>query len=146
VISSHAQAETRSGSQTFAVETRPCPAKPKKIAVLRNSPVLGQFPATWLTQAHTKSITTGANPAPLPPSVEAAYRQKCIDLRRRLKEVEEFNDAARLRIQRSKRQMMKMRLERAFLLERLEGRTSANVEDSDGSPSPPPTVSSHYFL
>lgn len=35
-----------------------------------------------------------------------------------------------------------MRLERAFLLEQLAKRTSTNVEDSDGSPSPPPTVSS----
>jgi hypothetical protein len=34
----------------------------------------------------------------------------------------------------------KMRLERAFLLEQLTKRTSTNVEDSDGSPSPPPTV------
>lgn len=33
-----------------------------------------------------------------------------------------------------------MRLERAFLLEQLAKRTSTNVEDSDGSPSPPPTV------
>jgi hypothetical protein len=33
-----------------------------------------------------------------------------------------------------------MRLERAFLLEQLAKRTSTNVEDSEGSPSPPPTV------
>ncbi len=33
-----------------------------------------------------------------------------------------------------------MRLERAFLLEQLARRTSTNVEDSDGSPSPPATV------
>jgi hypothetical protein len=35
-----------------------------------------------------------------------------------------------------------MRLERAFLLEQLAKRTSTNVEDSEGSPSPPPTVCS----
>jgi hypothetical protein len=39
-----------------------------------------------------------------------------------------------------------LRIERAFLLEQLAKRTSANVEDSDGSPSPPPTVCSHFLL
>jgi hypothetical protein len=39
-----------------------------------------------------------------------------------------------------------MRVERAFLLEQLAKRTSANVEDSDGSPSPPPTVCIPQFL
>ena len=85
--------------------------------------------------------TSGAPPA-LPPSVEEAYRRKCIQLKQRTAEVEEANDAARLRLARLKRQVEKMRLERAFLLEQLAKRTSTNVEDSDGSPSPPPTVSS----
>lgn len=80
-------------------------------------------------------------PPALPPSVEEAYRRKCIQLKQRTSEVEEANDAARLRLSRLKRQVEKMRLERAFLLEQLVKRTSANVEDSDGSPSPPPTVS-----
>ncbi len=74
------------------------------------------------------------------PSVEEAYRRKCIQLKARTKEVEEANDAARLRLTRLRRQVEKMRLERAFLLEQLARRTSTNVEDSDGSPSPPPTV------
>ncbi|KAK4455922.1 Non-histone protein 10 [Podospora aff. communis PSN243] len=82
-----------------------------------------------------------ATPPALPPSVEEAYRRKCIQLKQRTAEVEEANDAARLRLARLKRQVEKMRLERAFLLEQLAKRTSANVEDSDGSPSPPPTVS-----
>jgi hypothetical protein len=73
--------------------------------------------------------------------VEEAYRRKCIQLKQRTNEVEEANDAARLRLGRLKRQVEKMRLERAFLLEQLAKRTSTNVEDSDGSPSPPPTVS-----
>ncbi|KAK4239620.1 Non-histone protein 10 [Achaetomium macrosporum] len=85
--------------------------------------------------------STAAPPA-LPPSVEEAYRRKCIQLKQRTSEVEEANDAARLRLARLKRQVEKMRLERAFLLEQLAKRTSTNVEDSDGSPSPPPTVSS----
>ncbi|EAA29377.2 hypothetical protein GE21DRAFT_4909 [Neurospora crassa] len=78
-------------------------------------------------------------PPQLPPSVEEAYRRKCIQLKQRTTEVEEANDAARLRLARLKRQVEKMRLERAFLLEQLAKRTSTNVEDSDGSPSPPPT-------
>jgi hypothetical protein len=57
-----------------------------------------------------------------------------------MNEVEEANDASRLRIIRMERSVQKMRLERAFLLEQLAKRTSTNVEDSEGSPSPPPTV------
>ncbi len=85
-------------------------------------------------------MTASSIPPALPPSVEEAYRRKCIQLKARTKEVEEANDAAHLRLRRLKRQVEKMRLERAFLLEQLAKRTSANVEDSDGSPSPPPTV------
>jgi hypothetical protein len=83
--------------------------------------------------------TTGV-PPPLPPSVEEAYRRKCIQLKQRMNEVEEANDASRQRLARLNRQIQKMRLERAFLLEQLAKRTSTNVEDSEGSPSPPPTV------
>ncbi|KFY47232.1 hypothetical protein V494_00096 [Pseudogymnoascus sp. VKM F-4513 (FW-928)] len=56
-----------------------------------------------------------------------------------MKTVEEANDASRIRLLRMRRGIEKMRLERAFLLEQLAKRTSTNVEDSDGSPSPPPT-------
>lgn len=79
-------------------------------------------------------------PPPLPPSVEEAYRRKCLQLKRRTNEVEEDNEAARLRLARLRRGVQKLRLERAFLLEQLTKRTSTNVEDSEGSPSPPPTV------
>lgn len=75
----------------------------------------------------------------LPPSVEEAYRRKCIQLKQRTAEVEEANEASRIRLSRLSRQAEKMRIERAFLLEQLTKRTSTNVEDSDGSPSPPPT-------
>jgi len=78
-------------------------------------------------------------PPQLPPSVEEAYRRKCVELKRRNHQVEEANDAARVRIARIKRQVEKLRIERAFLLEQLTKRTSTNVEDSEGSPSPPPT-------
>ena len=80
------------------------------------------------------------SPPALAPSVEAAYHQKCKELRQRTKEVEKTNDATRLRIERMKRQVLKLRLERAFLLEQLARRTSTHVEDSDGSPSPGPAV------
>ncbi|WQF76345.1 Putative High mobility group box domain-containing protein [Colletotrichum destructivum] len=80
-----------------------------------------------------------AIPPSLPPSVEEAYRRKCVQLKQRTGEVEEENDATRVRLARIRRQIEKLRLERAFLLEQLAKRTSTNVEDSDGSPSPPPT-------
>ena len=83
---------------------------------------------------------SAAIPPPLPPSVEEAYRRKCIQVKQRMNEVDESNDAARLRIARVGREIEKLRLERAFLLENLAKRTSTNVEDSEGSPSPPPTV------
>ncbi|KAK7730744.1 hypothetical protein SLS57_001575 [Botryosphaeria dothidea] len=80
------------------------------------------------------------NATPLPPSVEAAYYRKCIALKRRLNEIEANNEAARLRKVRLDRAILKMRLERAFLLERLAERMAPNVDDSDRSTSPPPTV------
>jgi hypothetical protein len=100
-------------------------------------------PSTWMQAAPalrdnlTKTIGV---PPPLPPSVEEAYRRKCVQLKQRMNEVEEANDASRQRLARLNRQIQKMRLERAFLLEQLAKRTSTNVEDSEGSPSPPPTV------
>ncbi|KAK7911266.1 hypothetical protein PG985_013747 [Apiospora marii] len=82
---------------------------------------------------------SSANPPSLPPTVEEAYRRKCIQLRARTNEIEEENDAYRLRAIRLRRQIQKLRLERAILLEQIQKRTSTNVEDSEGSPSPPPT-------
>ncbi|RDL34324.1 putative HMG box-containing protein C10F6.08c [Venustampulla echinocandica] len=83
--------------------------------------------------------TAGSVPPPLAPSVEEAYRRKCIQLKQRINEIDHDNDAARLRVVRLERGVQKLRLERAFLLEQLAKRTSTNVEDSEGSPSPPPT-------
>lgn len=88
--------------------------------------------------AEVEAVT--AVPPSLPPSVEEAYRRKCVQLKNRTNEVEDANDAARLRLARIRRQVEKLRIERAFLLEQLAKRTSTNVEDSEGSPSPPPTV------
>lgn len=75
----------------------------------------------------------------LPPSVEAAYYRKCIELRRRVNDIEESNDATRQRILRLNRGIQKMRLERAFLLEQLNKHMEYNIDDSDRSSSPPPT-------
>ncbi|KUJ19281.1 uncharacterized protein LY89DRAFT_612890, partial [Mollisia scopiformis] len=98
------------------------------------------IPSDSSTSSHSPlTKTTGVIPPELPPSVEEAYRKKCIELKQRLNEVEEGNDAARQRISRIGRSVQKLRLERAFLLEQLAKRTSTNVEDSEGSPSPPPT-------
>ncbi|KAI1384452.1 uncharacterized protein F4822DRAFT_445891 [Hypoxylon trugodes] len=79
------------------------------------------------------------NPPSLPPTVEEAYRRKCIQLKERTKEIEDESRAYQLRLNRLQRQVQKLRLERAFLLEQVAKRTSTNVEDSEGSPSPPPT-------
>jgi hypothetical protein len=101
------------------------------------------LPTSSLTQdSFSQPLTklSGAIPPELPPSVEAAYRKKCIQLKQRMNEVEEANDASRQRLARINRSIQKLRLERAFLLEQLAKRTSTNVEDSEGSPSPPPTV------
>ncbi|OAL48187.1 hypothetical protein IQ07DRAFT_542799 [Pyrenochaeta sp. DS3sAY3a] len=75
----------------------------------------------------------------LPPSVESAYYRKCIEIRRRINDIEENNDGTRLRITRLNRGIQKMRLERAFLLEQLNRHMEYNVDDSDRSSSPPPT-------
>ncbi|RMZ82051.1 hypothetical protein DV737_g2168, partial [Chaetothyriales sp. CBS 132003] len=58
--------------------------------------------------------------APLAPSQETAYRKKCIQLKRRLQEIEANNDATRRRIEREKQHIQKMRLNRAILLNHLK--------------------------
>lgn len=90
----------------------------------------------------TAVFHTAAHPPSLPPTVEEAYRRKCIQLKERSKEIEEENDGYRLRLSRLRRQIQKLRLERAIILDQIAKRTSTNVEDSEGSPSPPPTVRS----
>lgn len=95
-------------------------------------------------------MAAGYAPPTLPPSVEEAYKKKCIELKRRMTEVEESNDAYRLRKVRLMRGIRKMRLERAFLLEILGKRMKKNGtgpgtqgyydEFSEGSSEGPPTV------
>ena len=92
-------------------------------------------------------VAAGAVPPTLAPSVEEAYRKKCIELKRRMNEVEANNDAIRLRKTRLLRGIRKMRLERSILLHELGKRMRKNGadghwdDDSEGSSEGPPTVS-----
>lgn len=58
--------------------------------------------------------------SPLAPSQEMAYRQKCIDLKRRLSEIEANNDNLRQRLSRERHFQDKMRLNRAILLNHMK--------------------------
>jgi hypothetical protein len=58
--------------------------------------------------------------SPLAPSQEIAYRQKCIDLKRRLSEIEANNDSIRQRLARERHFQDKMRLNRAILLNHMK--------------------------
>ncbi|MCJ1323236.1 hypothetical protein MMC15_008590 [Xylographa vitiligo] len=102
-------------------------------------------------QADVPSLATARAPPTLPPTVEEAYRKKCIELKRRMNEVEENNDAYRLRKTRLVRGIRKMRLERAILLETLgkrmrkhggDGTNGIYDDESEASSEGPPTVSS----
>ena len=97
------------------------------------------------------TVAAGNVPPPLPPAVSEAYKKKFVVLKRSLIEVDEDNDAKRLRISRLHRGIRKMRLERAYLLEALakrqkkngssvEGFPVAYDEESEGSSEGPPTV------
>ena len=93
-----------------------------------------------------RQVATGRVPPSLPPTVEEAYRKKCIELKRRMSEVEQNNDSVRLRKTRLLRGIRKMRLERSLLLHELGKRMRKNGtngywdEDSEGSSESPPTV------
>ena len=78
------------------------------------------------------STSATAN-TPLAPSVEKAYYRKCIELKRRLNDIEAANDEAKVRRIRLDRAIMKMRLERAFLLEQLSKRMEVDVDGSEAS-------------
>ncbi|KAL8744606.1 MAG: hypothetical protein Q9184_007980, partial [Pyrenodesmia sp. 2 TL-2023] len=77
-------------------------------------------------------VVSSSAPPTLPPSVEAAYKIKCIALKKRLIEIEAQNDATRERVVRTERGIRKLRLERAILLTRLSEIISKNGEDVDG--------------
>ncbi|GBF64858.1 hypothetical protein TMEN_7574 [Trichophyton mentagrophytes] len=68
---------------------------------------------------HANPQNASMPPHPNPPSIEAAYKRKCIALKKRLNEVEAHNEAMRLRNAQGIRYIQKMRLESCMMLERL---------------------------
>jgi hypothetical protein len=71
-----------------------------------------------------------------PPSVEIAYKRKCIALKKRLAEVEAENELMRTRNRRSTQYIHKMRLETCMLLERLTKVTGMADEAKTGAANP----------
>lgn len=67
-------------------------------------------------------------PSTNPPSVEAAYKRKCIALKKRLGELEDENELMRVRNKRGWQYIQKMRLESCILLERLAESTGMGNE------------------
>ncbi len=67
-----------------------------------------------------------------PESEDVKYKQKCKDLKRRIQEIEDHNDVVTIKIARAKRAVQRLRLERAFLLEKLEERTFMGVGEEHG--------------
>lgn len=84
-------------------------------------------------EANRRMPDAATTNTPLAPSVEKAYYRKCIELKRRLNEVEAANDDLKIKRSRLDRGIMKMRLERAFLLDELRKRMEHNVDGSEGS-------------
>ncbi|AOW04233.1 hypothetical protein LXG23DRAFT_55815 [Yarrowia lipolytica] len=66
-------------------------------------------------------------------SQETKYRQKCKDLKRRIQEIEDFNEATALNLARTKRTIIRVRLERELLMEKLE--ELAKGDAAEGSDS-----------
>lgn len=108
--------------------------------------MLRKFSARTMANKKPHKVAAGAVPPALPPSVERAYRDKCIELKRRQAEVEQNNDSFRLRKNRLHRSIRKMRLERSMLLEMLGKRMRKNGVDgyydydSENSSEMPATV------
>ncbi|CAI7602307.1 unnamed protein product [Penicillium glandicola] len=71
-----------------------------------------------------------------PPSVEIAYKRKCIALKKRLAEVEAENELMRTRNRRGSQYIQKMRLETCMLLERLTKVTGMADEAKTGAANP----------
>lgn len=86
-------------------------------------------------RALTMDANTTVPPPPNPPSVEAAYKRKCITLKKRLNEIEAENDIMRTRNKRSLQYVQKMRLESCILLERL-AKVTGMVEEAQTGMNP----------
>ncbi|KAE8362842.1 mitochondrial carrier domain-containing protein [Aspergillus caelatus] len=70
-----------------------------------------------------------------PPSVEHAYKRKCVALKKRLTEIERENDLMRVRNHRGWQYIQKMRLESCILLERL-AKVTGMAEEAQAGVSP----------
>ncbi|KAB8235403.1 hypothetical protein ETB97_002357 [Aspergillus alliaceus] len=79
---------------------------------------------------HSTSI-----PSSNPPSVEVAYKRKCIALKKRLSEIEAENELMRTRNRRGWQYIQKMRLESCILLERL-AKVTGMTEDAQAGVNP----------
>jgi hypothetical protein len=78
--------------------------------------------------SNSSSLNNNANP----PSIELAYKKKCIQLKKRLNEIETENDSMRNRNKRAKSYIQKMRLETCIMLERLATLTGM-LDEQQGS-------------
>lgn len=76
--------------------------------------------------------TSTSQPSSNPPSVEIAYKRKCIALKKRLGEIEAENELMRTRNRRGWHYIHKMRLESCILLERLAAVTGMTEEAQAG--------------
>lgn len=74
-------------------------------------------------------------------SEEVKYKKKCRDLKRRIGEIETSNESLVTKLARTKRFIQRVRLQRAFLLEKLEENAPRRLGGSEGSPSPPASPS-----
>ncbi|KUL87878.1 hypothetical protein ZTR_03258 [Talaromyces verruculosus] len=83
----------------------------------------------------TTTTTTNNHNTPNPPSIELAYKKKCIQLKKRLNEIEAENDLIRARNKRAKYYVAKMRLETCIMLERLATVTGMLDEAASSAPA-----------
>lgn len=74
----------------------------------------------------------------------AKYRLKYKELKRKVREIEVENDKLHLKTLRIKRNIQRMRLERAILYERLEAESQATPAVAAYPPPPPAPISHHY--
>jgi hypothetical protein len=86
----------------------------------------------------------GVENSNLPPSIESAYYKKAIELKKRVLEIEANNDTKRMNLQRVNRDVKKLRMERALLIEMIRnGMTQVPAHDGseesedEAPPSPP---------
>jgi hypothetical protein len=107
----------QSHSRQHCLSCLPAPDKmATDTAALPEPPGLGQNQVSPFVPADQLPVQRNA---PLAPSQELAYREKCIALKRRIMEIEAENDAKRARISKEKDLHAKMRLNRAILMDKL---------------------------